>query len=201
MLKFIVLIAVIAVIVFVLMSNIRIHVEKNETLQVLVKFIFVKLDVMKLIEKRKSKPKKEKTKKEAKSPEEKTKKLFDNTNQVLAIAKRGVSGITKTIVFEDIDISLTVGTDDAKNTAMICGYAYSAVCLIDPFLSGNFKVEKKRMSVQPMFNTEIFDLKARVWVKARLISIIIFAVSMLMAYRKIKKENPSKKLEKKPAAA
>lgn len=199
MLKTIFLIMFIVGFIWCMLSDIKVRMAYDEKFTLIVQFMFIKVNVTKLMEKFKKKPKEEKPKKE-KKPEEKTKKLFDNTNQMIALAKKALSGITKTIVFEDIDIKLSIGTDDAKSTAMLCGYAYSAAYILDPFLSENFRLEKKSIAVTPRFNVEVFDFAARVWIRARLINLIIFAVSLLIAYKRIKKENAGAGIKKEAAS-
>ena len=55
------------------------------------------------------------------------------------------------------------------------------------------------MSVVPRFDAEMFDVKARIWIRARLISLIIFGVGMSRAYLKMKKN--AKAAKPKTAAA
>ncbi|MBQ4249888.1 MAG: DUF2953 domain-containing protein [Clostridia bacterium] len=191
----VVFIVIAAFVVCLLFSFLRVGVKYDGGLSVIVSILFIRLDVMKIVnsvrERSKKKPKKPKKKKK---PEEEVLTLLDKASVGLHVAKEALSGITKTIIFENIDLDMTLGTNDAKNTAMYTGYIYSAAYLIEPFLVSNFIVEKRRLSVRPDFDGSKFVIKADVSIKARLISLIIFGVSIFLAYRRI---NKAKKEERK----
>ena len=194
----VVFIVIAAFVVCLLFSFLRVGLKYDGGLSVIVSILFIRLDVMKIVncvrERSKKKPKKPKKKK----PEEEVLTLLDKASVGLHVAKEALSGITKTIIFENIDLDMTLGTNDAKNTAMYTGYIYSAAYLIEPFLVSNFRVEKRRLSVRPDFDGSKFIIKADVSIKARLISLIIFGVSIFLAYRRI---NKAKKEERKIKSA
>ena len=172
------LILIAAVILCFLFSFLKVRVSYDEELTVAVSILFIRVDVLKLVSKFQNRAKKKPNKEKKKKPEDEVLTL---------LAKEAVSGITKTIIFEDIDINVIFGSDDAKNTAMYAGYMYSAAYLIEPFLLGNFKVLRKNLAVEPRFDEKIFKASARVFIKARLISLIIFGVNIFMAYNRMKK--------------
>ncbi|MBR2742171.1 MAG: DUF2953 domain-containing protein [Clostridia bacterium] len=181
------LILIAAVILCFLFSFLKVRVSYDEELTVAVSILFIRVDVLKLVSKFQNRAKKKPKKEKKKKPEDEVLTLLDKVSIGFALAKEAVSGITKTIIFEDIDINVIFGSDDAKNTAMYAGYMYSAAYLIEPFLLGNFKVLRKNLAVEPRFDEKIFKASARVFIKARLISLIIFGVNIFMAYNRMKK--------------
>ena len=183
----IVLIIIAAVILCFLFSFLKVRVSYNEELSVTVSILFIKVDVLKLVSKFQKRAKKKPKKEKKRKPEDEVLTLLDKVSIGLSLAKEAASGITKTIIFEDIDVNVILGTDDAKNTAMYTGYIYSAAYIIEPFLLGNFKVLKKNIAVEPRFDEKIFKASARVWIKARLIGLIIFGVSLFMAHNRMNK--------------
>ncbi|MBQ3379417.1 MAG: DUF2953 domain-containing protein [Clostridia bacterium] len=191
MIKTLVFIIIAALVLGFLFSFLKVRITYDGELSVFVSLLFIKLDVLKLVKKFQKKAKKKPKKK--KKSEDEALGFLDKLSVGFAVAKEAVSGITKTIILEDVSVDIDFGSADAKSTAMTTGYIYSAVYVIEPFIWSNFKTENMRIDVRPEFDTQTFDVRARVCIKARLISLIIFGINLFMSYNRIKNQKKGAK--------
>lgn len=118
--------------------------------------------------KKEKKPKKEKEPKEEKPEEEKPKEKkpnpivemvkangYDGIVSVIEnlgrILKKYGSNILKSIVFEEIDVSIAVGTGDAASTAIKYGQTCQQVFPVMGYICSNYLVRKYDVNVEPDF--------------------------------------------------
>lgn len=160
---------------FVSILSVPVHVSFTYTdkIYLTVRYLFLKINILPLGEK---KPKKKKTKKEPKpkkEPKEKTKEEkpkekkpnpilemvkangYDGMMLVLGnlakvLGKYGV-GFIKSFVFNEIEVYITVGTGDAASTAIKYGKACQKVYPLVGFLCNNSVVHKYDVNVEPDF--------------------------------------------------
>ena len=118
--------------------------------------------------KKKEKPKKEKKPKEEKPEEEKPKEkklnpvvemvkangydgivsVIENLGRVL---KKYAVNLMKSIVFEEIDVNIAVGTGDAASTAIKYGQTCQQVFPVMGYICSNYLVKKYDVNVEPDF--------------------------------------------------
>lgn len=157
---------------FVLVLSLPVHVSMHygDKIYLSIRYLFIKLNILPLGEKKEKKPKKEKPKKEKpeKPAEEKPKEK--KPNPILEMVKaNGYDGMMevlsnlghvlalyggklfKSVVFEDIEIYISVGTGDSAETAMKYGKTCQKVYPLFGFLCSNNLVKKYEASVEPDF--------------------------------------------------
>lgn len=156
---------------FILILSIPVHVSMHygDKIYLTVRYLFVKLNILPLGEKKKKKPKKEKPKKE-KPEKPKEEPQEKKPNPILEMVKaNGYDGMMevlsnfghilalyggklfKSIVFEDIEIYISVGTGDSAETAIKYGKTCQKVYPLLGFLCSNNLVKKYEASVEPDF--------------------------------------------------
>lgn len=156
---------------FVLLLSIPVHVyfTYSDKIYLTVKYLFIKLDLLPVGEKKPKKEKKEKPKKEEKPKEEekqpKPKKTslmdmvkangYDGMMNLLSELKRILSGwggkVFRSVVFDEIEIYVTVGTGDSASTAIEYGKVCQKVYPLVAFLCSNNVVKRYDCSVDPDF--------------------------------------------------
>ena len=157
---------------FVLVLSVPVHVSLHygDKIYLTVRYLFIKLTLLPLGEKKEKKPKKEKPKKE-KPEEEKTEEpQGKKPNPILEMVKaNGYDGMMevlsnlghvlalyggklfKSVVFKDIEIYISVGTGDSAKTAVKYGETCQKVYPLLGFLCSNNIVKKYDASVEPDF--------------------------------------------------
>lgn len=156
---------------FILILSIPVHVSMHygDKIYLTVRYLFVKLNILPLGEKKEKKPKKEKPKKE-KPEKPKEEPQEKKPNPILEMVKaNGYDGMMevlsnfghilalyggklfKSIVFEDIEIYISVGTGDSAETAIKYGKTCQKVYPLLGFLCSNNLVKKYEASVEPDF--------------------------------------------------
>ena len=156
---------------FVLVLSIPVHVSMHygDKIYLTVRYLFVKLNILPLGEKKKKRPKKEKPKKE-KPEKRKEEPQEKKPNPILEMVKaNGYDGMMevlsnfghilalyggklfKSVVFEDIEIYISVGTGDSAETAIKYGKTCQKVYPLLGFLCSNNLIKKYEASVEPDF--------------------------------------------------
>lgn len=155
---------------FLLVLSVPVHVDftYSDKIYLTVRYLFIKLNLLPTGEKKpkKEKPVKEKPKEE-KPKEEKPKKNktspwdmikangYDGMMNLLSELMRILSGwggkIFRSVVFDDIELYITVGTGDSASTAIEYGKACQKVYPLMGFLCSNNVVKKYDCNVEPDF--------------------------------------------------
>ncbi|MBQ8028730.1 MAG: DUF2953 domain-containing protein [Clostridia bacterium] len=160
------------VLFFVLILSIPVHVSLNysDKIYLSVRYLFIKLKILPVGEK-KEKPEKEKPPKKPKEkppkddkPKEKKPNPllemvkangYDGMMEILANLKHvfGLYGgkLLKSVVFDKIEIYITVGTGDSASTAIKYGKTCQKVYPLVSFLCNNNVVKKYGVNISPDF--------------------------------------------------
>ncbi len=189
---------------FVLLLSIKVSVTVHyeDELSVSLGWLFLRFNILPKKEEHKKAKKKKEKKKEEKTdetvPEPKKKKDnmfvrfyknqgFSGVVQLLSDAAAAVGGMFRRIgrafLFDELFVSLTVGTGDSAQTAVkygkVCSAAFPAMGLI----VSNMRVKKYNIEVTPDFisgsNSARFHIKAGV-IPVRLINAIIIVAFQLL---------------------
>lgn len=163
-----VLLGIIAFFVLVLSIPVHVYFTYSDKIYLTVRYLFIKLNILPAGEKKpkKEKPKKEKPEEE-KPKEEKPKKKktsildmlkangYDGMMNLLSELMRILSGwggkVFRSVVFDEIELYITVGTGDSASTAIEYGKACQKVYPLMGFLCSNNVVKKYDCNVQPDF--------------------------------------------------
>ena len=165
-----ILIGIIAFFVLLLSIPIKVSLSFDDKIHLSVKYLFIKLDILP------TGPKKEKAPKPKKEPEPKPEKPKDETpkekkpNPIIEMVKAngydgmmlviknlgkvlGIYGgkLFKSIVFDEIDVYISVGTGDAASTAIKYGETCQKVYPVFGFICSNNIVRKYDILVEPDF--------------------------------------------------
>lgn len=165
-----VLLGIIALFVLILSIPVKVSLSFDNKIHLSVKYLFIKLDILPLG------PKKEKAPKPKKEPEPKPEKPADETpkekkpNPIVEMVKAngydgmmlviknlgrvlGIYGgkLFKSIVFDEIDVYISVGTGDAASTAIKYGETCQKVYPVFGFICSNNIVRKYDILVEPDF--------------------------------------------------
>lgn len=168
-----VLFGIIGFVVLILSLPLRVSFTYSDKIYLTVKYLFLKFDILPLGEgkqkKKKEKPQKEEQPKEEEPREEKPAEEkkpnpvlemvkangYDGMMQVLknfgAVLKKYGGKLFKSVVFDEIEIYVTVGTGDAADTAISYGKACQAVYPLLGFLCSNNVVKRYDARVEPDF--------------------------------------------------
>lgn len=157
---------------FVLILSIPVHVSLSygEKIYLTVRYLFIKLDILPLGEKKPKKEKKKKPEKEKTEKEKEEKPKEKKPNPILEMVKaNGYDGMMdvlsnlghvlalyggklfKSVVFDEIELYITVGTGDSAQTAIKYGKACQKVYPILGFICSNNLVKKYDARVEPDF--------------------------------------------------
>lgn len=165
-----ILIGIIAFFVLILSIPIKVSLSFDNKIHLSVKYLFIKLDILP------AGPKKEKAPKPKKDPEPKPEKPKDETpkekkpNPIVEMVKAngydgmmlviknlgrvlGIYGgkLFKSVVFDEIDVYISVGTGDAASTAIKYGETCQKVYPVLGFICSNNIVKKYDILVEPDF--------------------------------------------------
>lgn len=165
-----VLIGIIAFFVLILSIPVKVSLSFDNKIRLSIKYLFIKLDILP------AGPKKEKAPKPKKEPEPKPEKPADEApkekkpNPILEMVKAngydgmmlviknlgrvlGIYGgkLFKSIVFDEIDVYISVGTGDAASTAIKYGETCQKVYPVLGFICSNNLVRKYDIFVEPDF--------------------------------------------------
>ncbi len=165
-----IILGIIAFFVLILSIPVKVSLSFDNKIHLSVKYLFIKLDILPLG------PKKEKAPKPKKEPEPKPDKPVDETpkekkpNPIVEMVKAngydgmmlviknlgrvlGIYGgkLFKSIVFDEIDVYISVGTGDAASTAIKYGETCQKVYPVLGFICSNNLVRKYDILVEPDF--------------------------------------------------
>lgn len=156
---------------FVLVLSIPVHVSMHygDKIYLSVRYLFIRLNILPLGEKKEKKPKKKKEKPKSEKPKEEGPKEKKPNPLLQMVKANGYDGmievisnlgrifalyggkIFKSVVFEDIEIYISVGTGDSAQTAIKYGKTCQKVYPLLGFLCANNVVKKYEASVEPDF--------------------------------------------------
>ena len=195
-----IILGIIAFIILLLSIKVMITVHYDEELTVSLSWLFLKFDLLPMKEKHpnKEKKKKEPEKTDEKIPEPKKKKdnmfvrFYHNQGvsgvvQLLKDAAAALGGMFRRIgrafLFEELYVSLTVGSGDAANTAVKYGKVCAAAFPSMGFIVSNMRVKKYNIEVTPDFvggsNSARMHVKTAV-IPLRLINAVIVVAFQLL---------------------
>lgn len=165
-----VLLGIVLFFILVLSVPVRVSLAYDEKIRVSVKYLFIKLDILPVGPKKEKKPKKPKEPKppkesaEDKAPKEKKPspiiemvKANGHDGMITVISNLGkVLGtyggkLFKSIVFDVLDLDITVGTGDSAATAIKYGQICQKVFPVMGFICSNNIVRKYDIKVEPDF--------------------------------------------------
>lgn len=167
-----VILGIIAFIVLVLSIPVKVSLAFDDKIHLTVKYLFIKLNILPVDPNKPKKPAKEKKEPEPKPEEEKKEETpkEKKPNPILEMVKaNGYDGmmlviknlgrvlgtyggkIFKSIVFDEIDVYISVGTGDAASTAIKYGETCQKVYPVFGFICSNNIVKKYDISVEPDF--------------------------------------------------
>ncbi len=182
------------VLFFVLLFSVkvRVTVDYDEETTVLLKWLFVKLQLLPAKEKKpkKEKKKKEKTEKEkpkdekVPAPKEKKeniiKRFYNNKGlsglvDLLGSAVKALNGmfgrVFKAFIFDELYVSVTVGTGDSAETAIKYGKTCAVVFPLMGYIVSNMRAKKYNCEVTPDFIHGENSARAHATISVRPISI------------------------------
>ena len=168
-----IILGIILFIILLLSVKVRITVHSEKGIDLSIRWLFLKFNVLPKDENKKKKPKKKKKKKpekenpkDEKVPEPKEKKdnifkrFYKNNGvggvvelvQKLAAALGGMfRGIARAFTFEELYISLLVGGSDSADTAVKYGKTCSAVYPAMGLITDTMRVKKYSLDISPDF--------------------------------------------------
>lgn len=166
-----VLAGIVGLFVIVLSIPLKVSVAAGDKIHVSVKYLFIKLDILPTDPNKKKKPKKPKSEKPQKEPkaaadrpkEKKSNPIIDMVKAngydgMMAVISNlgrvlGIYGgkIFKSIVFNEIDLYICVGTGDSAQTAIKYGKTCQQVYPVFGFICSNNLVHKYDVMVEPDF--------------------------------------------------
>lgn len=226
-----VLLGIIALFVLILSIPVKVSLSFDNKIHLSVKYLFIKLDILP------TGPKKEKAPKPKKEPEPKPEKPADETpkekkpNPIVEMVKAngydgmmlviknlgrvlGIYGgkLFKSIVFDEIDVYISVGTGDAASTAIKYGETCQKIYPVFGFICSNNIVRKYDILVEPDFlanktENELFidfSITVRKIINATLAMVfrLIFSVALkfILGAKKGKESSESKDTKAAPKA-
>ena len=226
-----VLLGIIALFVLILSIPVKVSLSFDNKIHLSVKYLFIKLDILP------TGPKKEKAPKPKKEPEPKPEKPADETpkekkpNPIVEMVKAngydgmmlviknlgrvlGIYGgkLFKSIVFDEIDVYISVGTGDAASTAIKYGETCQKIYPVFGFICSNNIVRKYDILVEPDFlanktENELFidfSITVRKIINATLAMVfrLIFSVALkfILGAKKGKESSESKDTNAAPKA-
>ena len=167
-----VILGIIALIVLLLSVPVKVSLAFDNKIHLSVKYLFIKLDILPVGPKKPKKPVKPKKEPESKAEEEKKEEASKEKkpNPILEMVKaNGYDGMMlviknlgrvlglyggklfKSIVFDEIDVYISVGTGDAASTAIKYGETCQKVYPVLGFICSNNIVKKYDLLVEPDF--------------------------------------------------
>lgn len=179
-----IIIGIIAFFVLLLSVHFHVSIEYSDYIYLSVRWLFVKLDILPLKEKKNKKPKEKAPEKEKPKEQEKPKKEkeakegenpiittiknmgYDGVMEILSNLGKALSGmfkrIFKSFAIQNFDIDLTVGKGDAAATAVEYGKACNKVYPVCGLICSTMKVGTYSVNVAPDFlanhNTGSFSI-------------------------------------------
>ena len=167
-----VILGIVALIVLLLSVPVKVSLAFDNKIHLSVKYLFIKLDILPVGPKKPKKPAKPKKEPESKAEEEKKEEASKEKkpNPILEMVKaNGYDGMMlviknlgrvlglyggklfKSIVFDEIDVYISVGTGDAASTAIKYGETCQKVYPVLGFICSNNIVKKYDILVEPDF--------------------------------------------------
>lgn len=208
----IVFVAVLALIIFILLQFAGIRVIYDGDTQLFLEYSFLKIDLFRLIGKKKKKKKSKKTSiskkikasdaaKEKKNGE--VKRALPDTKDIFTMAKT-VKGLlrefAKKLHFKSAKFHITAGSEDAAKTAITCGtYKMFASALFE--VIDNVAVlergSEKNVIIEPDFTSDdtVFDVD--ITFRARLSHVLKVTLKFFARFIKAKIQEETKKTERK----
>lgn len=196
-----IILGIIAFFILLLSVKVMITVHYDDELTVSLSWLFLKFDLLPQKEKHK---KKEKKKKEKDKPEETDEKIPEPKKKkdnmfVRFYRNQGVSGVVQLLkdaaaalggmfrrigrafLFEELYVSLTVGSGDSADTAVKYGKVCAAAFPAMGFIVSNMRVKKYNIEITPDFIRG--SNSARMHVKAAVIPLRLINAVIIVAFR------------------
>ncbi len=161
-----------------LYAKIKICIIYETELTLTLRYLFFKIDLLKLQNLKNPFAKKEKAEDEEKEKEKKIKKkkeikeILDEIKGIIKTIKVTLKSFAKGIIVEKIYLDFLYGTGDNMTTGISYGGVMFAAGGIYDMLNSTFKVKKAHINITPVFNQEIIKGKCDIVIYTRATSII-----------------------------
>ncbi len=165
-----ILLGIIFLVVSILSVPVKVSLTYDDKIRLSVKYLFIKLDILPAGPKKEKKPKKTKEPKPPKEPKPEEPPKEKKPNPIIEMIKaNGHDGmmtvitnlgkvlgsyggkVFKSIVFDRLDLNITVGTGDSAATAIKYGQTCQKVFPVMGFICSNNLVRKYDINVEPDF--------------------------------------------------
>ncbi|MEG1778600.1 MAG: DUF2953 domain-containing protein [Oscillospiraceae bacterium] len=188
--------AVFLIIVLLTLLPIGVKICYNSILTVDVRYLFLKFRVYPMKSKKKKEPKQIKAKKKQSAKtkvkktksKEKTQNISETIEMVLDILRalpKAIKLLLKSFCIYDLQLTMTIGREDAHQTALTFGKMSAYIYSIFAVLNNIFKIKVKSMVIQPDFyGEEKNDVNASVKIVLIPIIAIIAAIYFAVAFLK-----------------
>lgn len=162
--------------VIILSVPLKVHIAFDDKISLSIRYLFIKLDILPTDPTKKKTEKKKKAEKPAEPPKEKEVSTEKKPNPILEMVKAnghdgmmllisnlvkilGIYGgkIFKSIIFDRIDLHISVGTGDSAATAIKYGQICQKVYPVFGFICSNNLVRKYDINVEPDFLANITE--------------------------------------------
>lgn len=182
----IVLAVILAAVVFLLTRRLKFLVAFTGELEFSVKYLFLTFRINKPQQGQAKKKKREKAKPKPKLTLKDLREFLEIFERFWVDIKSTAGKIRRALRVDFIDLRLTVGSDDAAETAIYYGAACAAVYPVISAAEMLVKIKKKRVKIDAQFNGEVeivFNCRASIRVSSLLIagasSLVKIAVSLI----------------------
>lgn len=141
-------------------------------------------------------PKKKKVDNKKKESKEKTnddKLTLENLGEYFSIVKLVFSDIKKVLRYfkrkikcNKFQVDITFGLSDAAETGIATGMFWALIGTVYPVIDSSIDIKNPEISVNPKFNTDMFDIEYKGIYKLKIIHIIYVGICGLLIFKKIK---------------
>ena len=187
MIGWIIFCIIMAIIILVLIQKVYIDIKYETALVVIVKFLFFKVDLAKVINKRRQRSRGKKGHARGSEQERKPEAKMQEAIESLKLMYKPIADVAKysrkKFVFDRFWLAVKFSTGDPAKTAITSGAVCSVIFPFVSFLEGYFKFKEKKVAVTPSFEDLCFEFYYWGILSSRLatiiIAIIIFFFSLL----------------------
>ena len=98
----------------------------------------------------------------------------------------------KAVVFENVDVTIDFGFEDAMQTGIFTGLLNGFVYSVLGIIHHTSTLENMNVNIQPIFDKECFNSRIKCILRLKNVHIIIIVINVLKLIRKIKKTEGSR---------